>query len=181
MAAPARNGRCETDHRGSACWRTVADAKFSWDSPAKAFNAPVRQPWGIGPRAPRRQPFAGMIGFTTSGEEALMKTLRLCTLLAATALAPTAYALDDLTRDAAIGGALGGALGGIVGAELGGRSGAIIGAGVGGAAGTAIATDDDSDGRYRHDDDYREVGHYHKKHHHRHWRGHRHEHDDDDD
>jgi len=90
-----------------------------------------------------------------------MKTFSLCALLAFSALTPAAYAIDELTKDAAIGGAIGGALGGAVGAELGGRSGAIVGAGVGGAAGAAIATDGDEDYRHHDDDDYREVHHHH--------------------
>lgn len=90
----------------------------------------------------------------------------------------SAFALDDMSVDAAIGGGLGGALGGLVGSELGGRTGAVIGAGVGGAAGAAIATDDADDGyrgsrRHRHHDD---DGRYYRSRHHKH---HGHDHDDD--
>ncbi|MCC6714955.1 MAG: hypothetical protein IT496_06965 [Gammaproteobacteria bacterium] len=104
-----------------------------------------------------------------------MKTFSLCALLAFSALTPAAHAIDELTRDAAIGGAIGGGLGGAVGAELGGRSGAIVGAGVGGAAGAAIATDGDDTYRHHDDDDYRDVHRHHRydddyrevRHHHR--------------
>jgi len=76
--------------------------------------------------------------------------------LMALAISSPAFALDDETVDAAVGGGLGGAAGAAIGNEIGGRNGAILGGAVGGAGGAAITTDDDDHDHYRgHDDHYR--------------------------
>lgn len=72
-----------------------------------------------------------------------------------------AFALDNDTVDAAIGGGLGGAAGAAIGNEIGGRNGAIVGGALGGAGGAAVTTDRDDhrrDHRRYHDDDY--YNHY---------------------
>ncbi len=101
-----------------------------------------------------------------------MKRTFLAALIATSALAVPAYALDT---DAVVGGALGGAAGAAVGSAVGGRDGAIIGAGIGGAAGAAVTTSGREkrvvrrevvyEDRYRHDNGLHR-GHYKHKHHH---------------
>lgn len=104
-----------------------------------------------------------------------MKRTFLAALIASSALAVPAYALDT---DAVVGGALGGAAGAAVGSAVGGREGAIVGAGIGGAAGAAVATS----GREKtvvkrkvvyEDDDYRHDNGLHRGHY-----KHKHRHDD---
>lgn len=73
----------------------------------------------------------------------LNKTMLLGALLATTLLAAPAYALDDESVEAAVGGGLGGAIGAVIGNELGGESGAILGGALGAAGGAALTVDGD--------------------------------------
>ncbi|ERJ19347.1 17 kDa surface antigen [Salinisphaera shabanensis T35B1] len=74
--------------------------------------------------------------------------------LLALSLSAPAFALDDDTLDAAVGGGLGGAAGAAIGNEVGGRTGAILGGAAGAAGGAAITTDNDRRG-YDHRHEYR--------------------------
>src|SRR5699024_1150349 len=71
-------------------------------------------------------------------------------LLATALLAAPAYALDDESVEAAVGGGLGGAVGAVIGNEIGGESGAILGGALGAAGGAALTVDGDGwDGGHR--------------------------------
>lgn len=82
--------------------------------------------------------------------KSMTKTSALMALVFAMAMAAPAFALDDETVEAAIGGGLGGAVGAAVGNEVAGQTGAILGGAVGAAGGAALAVDeDDYDGHDR--------------------------------